>query len=239
MTGMRKRVAMTIVPETREGKVTFYEAHLSPWAEDPASIGTTSEAVATLADLVAEARAALEDHRQAQMAARSATLRYHQAVARMHAGTGGGQWILQNIKAFAQATADTGVYARAQIPVPAKPGRPGSLPAPGKPYAFDAALGQIGDLTLTWKCDNPSGTVGTIYQVRRQIGMDGPFEMVGTVGDKRFLDHTIPPGTVNCMYEVTAMRSTTKGEPALHTMRFAGGRALAPYELHALRKLVA
>jgi hypothetical protein len=60
---------MAIVPETRSEKIQFYQTHLRAWAEDPASIGVTPEAVATLAGLVDEARAAYAAHRQAQQAA--------------------------------------------------------------------------------------------------------------------------------------------------------------------------
>ena len=36
---------MTIVPETRAGKIEFYKLHLPVWAEDPASIGLTADRV--------------------------------------------------------------------------------------------------------------------------------------------------------------------------------------------------
>src|SRR5690349_17000555 len=131
---------MTIVPETRVGKIQFYQSHLDVWAEDPPSIGVTPAAVAVLADLVAEAREAFIQQRRAQDAARSATERFHAAVRAMHAGIGGGAALIQQIKTFAQVTGDPGVYARASITPPAPPGRPGSAPPPGMPHGFAVAL---------------------------------------------------------------------------------------------------
>src|SRR3954468_17938042 len=102
---------MTIVPETRVGKIQFYQTHLEAWAQDPPSIGVTPAAVAALAGLVAEAREAYNAHREAQDTARAATQRFHDAVRRMHAGGagGGGAALIQQIKSFAQATGDPGV----------------------------------------------------------------------------------------------------------------------------------
>src|SRR5256885_16805403 len=106
---------MAIVPETRSWKIQFYQTHLSKWAEAPASIGVTPEAVATLAGLVAEAREAYAAHQRAQNAARSATDMYHLKGREMHAGVGGGAYVLQMIKAFAASTDDPGLYSRASI----------------------------------------------------------------------------------------------------------------------------
>jgi len=213
---------MTIVPETRSGKIDFYWYRLPVWAQDPASIGLTPQAVAEFQPLVDAAREAQREHREAQLAARVATTKYHQAVRRMHAGGGGvvgGAALVQTIKTYAQITGDPNVFPRAHITPPSRPGRPGSAPAPGTPYRFSTNVRQTGEVELTWKCDNPDGAVGTIYQVRRQID-DGPMELVRTVGDKKFLDETLPPGTRYCTYEVTAVRSTGKGGSGRYWVQF-------------------
>lgn len=245
----RPEAAMSIVPETRSGKVEFYQVHAPVWAEDPASIGLTAEDVAELQERVDEAQAALIEHQRAQEAARAATQRYHHAVRRMHSGggipdgsptVGGvcGTALLKRIKAYAQITGDAGVYVRAQIGEPRKTGRPGSAGAPGKPYGFEVALTQMGWLELTWKCDNPDGTVGTVYQVMRALE-DGPSVPRAMVGEKRLLDETVPPGTRVIRYEVTAMRSTGKGESAEYVVRF-GAQAGGPRQTYVKpRRLVA
>ena len=99
---------MTIVPETRSGKIDFYRFHLPAWAQDPASIGLTQQAVAEFEPLVDAAREAQREHQLARQAARVATMKYHQAVRRMHAGGGGivgGAALVQTIKTYAQIEA--------------------------------------------------------------------------------------------------------------------------------------
>src|ERR1051325_6992153 len=116
---------MPTVPHTRAGKIEFYKVRLPVWAEDPASIGLTSASVDELQQLVDEAQAAYREHLEAQQTARNATLKFHNAVSRMHQGgdgVAGGATMLQLIKAYAQQTGDPGVYPRASIPAPAKPG---------------------------------------------------------------------------------------------------------------------
>ena len=51
---------MHLVPETRIGKIEFYQTHLTFWAQDPPSIGLTSDAVDELQTLVDEARQAYQ-----------------------------------------------------------------------------------------------------------------------------------------------------------------------------------
>lgn len=221
---------MPIVPETRAGKLMFYRVRVPHWAEDPAAIGLTGESVAEMQGLVDEAWEAYTAHLEAMKAARGATMRYHQAVRRMHAGAGNGTGggvacgsaLLQRIKGYAQITGDNAVYARAGIDPPAKPGRPGSAPAPGTPHSFAVSLKQTGEIELTWKCDNPDGTAGTIYQVRRALD-GGPATPLAVVGEKRLVDETVPPGTKSCRYWVTALRSTGKGGETEHTVHFGGG----------------
>jgi hypothetical protein len=233
---------MTIVPETRIGKITFYQVHLPVWAQDPASIGLTPEAVADVQQLTDEAREAYRAHYAAQMQARTATAKFHQAVRRMHAGGDGvvrsGAALLQTIKTYAQNTGDPGVYQRAQIAAPSKPGRPGSAAAPGTPYGFRTNLWQTGELELTWKCKNPDGAAGIVYQVKRKLD-DGPLTIVGTVGDKKFLDELLPPGTKQCTYQVTAMRSTGKGASASHIIWLGNAYPMQQIMVVKSRKLVA
>jgi hypothetical protein len=226
---------MAMVPETRAGKIQFYSSHLPKWAEAPESIGVTPEAVETLAGLVAEARAAYVAHTRAQIAARTATQTFHHKVREMHAGPGGGAYVLQMIKAFAASTDDPGVYSRASIQPQATSGRPGSAPPPGTPTGFQMRMLQEGVLILTWKCDNPSGTVGTVYHVRRELDGAGGFAFIGTAGsDKSFTDDTLPAGTRSCMYQVTALRSTRRGGTATYPVSFGGGGVRMPSSLGSL-----
>ncbi|MGN6725264.1 MAG: hypothetical protein ACTHLZ_05070 [Tepidisphaeraceae bacterium] len=61
-----------------------------------------------------------------------------------------------------------------------------------------------------WKCKNPRGTTGTVYQVWRRIG-GGAFDSIGTTGIKHFTDPTLPEGSTGVTYGVQAVTSTQHG----------------------------
>jgi hypothetical protein len=61
-----------------------------------------------------------------------------------------------------------------------------------------------------------------MYEVQRRLGGSGPFTYMGTVGEKRFVDDTLPAGTPSVEYQVTAVRSTRRGWPAHHIVNFGG-----------------
>lgn len=92
----------------------------------------------------------------------------------------------------------------------------------GTPFEFIVGLLQNGALELRWKCSNPSGTQGTIYEVQRQIGSGG-FACVGASGVRSFTDDTLPSGSAPVTYQVTAVRSTSRGNPAQFTVNFGVG----------------
>jgi hypothetical protein len=212
-----------VLPATRVRRIEFCESHLGVFAERADLIGTTDAAVADLADKTAATRAAYEAARAAQQAARSATLEYHLAAAAMTLAAAD---IVKQVKAKAATSADDGVYALAEIPVPR---RPSPAPPPGKPTAFAAALNADGSVTLRWTCANPRGTSGTLYQVWRRVGAGGPFEHLGATGVKRFTDAMLPAGAGAVTYQIQAVRSTAAGARAQFNVNFgvAGGASAA------------
>jgi hypothetical protein len=100
---------------------------------------------------------------------------------------------------------------------------PSARPAPGQPFAFAVELDQTGILTLKWKCDNPAGTQGTIYQVWRRVGPTGDFSYVGGSGTKSFIDATLPAGSSSVTYQIQAVRSTAVGPAAQFIVNFGVG----------------
>ncbi len=204
---------MSIVPTTDIGRITFYEAHVPAWSVLPTQLGLLPSDCAALAALVAASRAAYNQQQIALEAARAATLTMRQNVHAMHAL---GAADIAKIKAYADATHNTSVFPLALIPEPATPSPVGP---PGTPTSFIVALSQGGAVTLKWKCGNPVGTTGTIYEVRRRIG-DGAFEYLASEGRKTFTDRTIPRGAWDITYMITATRSTKRGAPAQFNVNF-------------------
>lgn len=208
---------MSIVPSTDIGRITFYEAHIAGWTAIPTQIGLVAADCTALAALITNARKAYNDQQTALEAARSATMTMHNAVLAMHAL---GSADIAKIKAFADATHNPNVFPLANIPAPASPSPVGP---PGTPFNFTVTLTQDGFVMLKWKCNNPSGAAGTVYEVRRRIGASGTFEYLGSQGVKSFSDDTLPAGSSGVTYQITAIRSTRRGTAAQFNVNFGVG----------------
>lgn len=215
---------MAIVPDSNEAKINYFASKNTPWSANAVAIGTTTGAVTALATKVSTAQARLAAVTAAREASKNATAEFNAAVRDMAAA---GADIIRQIRAKAGIDGD-GVYFLAEIPAPATPS---PVPAPGTPTAFTATLNTDGSLILKWKCANPAGAVGTMYQVCRRTGAEGQggFEAIGGTGAKRFIDDTVPSGVPAVTYQITAMRSTAQGLPGEFTVNFgvsAGGSAM-------------
>jgi hypothetical protein len=200
---------MRVLPKTLSSRISFLETHLTVWAADPGAVGLTGAEITALQGLLAEASAASLAAHEARNAARAATFAMNVAGRRMTAATSGA---IGRIKVA--AAADSEVYIRAQIPVPDPMS---TTPAPATPTRFACALRTTGGLELSWDCKNPRGTQGTMYEITRRIvgvaGAEG-FTFAGVVGEKSFVDDTVPAGATSVEYQVTAIRSTHRGAPA-------------------------
>lgn len=213
-----------ILPQSRVGRIEFMESHVAAWAASASAIGTTPAAVAAATARTTAARAAFQAHQLAQEQARAATQTFYDAVAAMSDSASD---IIKQVRARA-ATDGSAVYTLALLPVPAAPS---PSPAPGTPTAFNAALNPDGSLRLSWKCANPRGTQGTIYQIARSAG-GGPLIILGTSGKRSYTDSTVPAGAASVEYQITALRSTRVGTPARFGVKLgvAGGAAVASFQ---------
>jgi len=207
---------MPIVPEKRDAKVAFYNSKTTVWSANAVAIGTTTTAVTDLTTKVTAATTKLAAALAAKEAAKNATADADLAVRDMAVA---GAAIIQSIKAKA-AISGPSIYILAEIPAPATPT---PVPPPGTPVDFKAALNPDGSLKLSWKCPNPPGAPGTIYQVERRIGVSGTFSALTSVGTRSLTDPTIPAGTSVVTYRITAVRSTAAGLSADFIVNFGAG----------------
>lgn len=209
-------ITMGVVPATRIGKIEFYESHLSAWAANAEAIGLTSAQVLALQTLVMTARGSWLDAETAREASKASTLNFHTNTDNMATI---GSALLSNIRAFAETSGDANVYALAQIPAPSTPAPVGP---PGQPYELGIGLSQTGAVSLTWKCDNPSGASGTVYEIQRRIGSES-FQFLEIAGERSFEDGGIPAGSTGIVYQITAVRGKTRGPAAQFLVNFGTG----------------
>jgi hypothetical protein len=213
---------MGIFPPSRLGKIEFYENRLTDWAANAAGIGLTPTAIADLGTLTQAARVAYGESEKARIASQAATQAFYDAVRAMHSGPGAGSDMVDQIRGFARRTDNPQVYVLAQIPAP-QPAS--SIPPPGTPFAFTVGLLETGAIELKWKCNNPEGAGGTIYEVRRRLGNapGAAFVYVGGSGVRSFIDGSVPSGSSPVTYQVTAARSTVRGNVGQFTVTFGVG----------------
>jgi hypothetical protein len=231
---------MPLFPKSNEGKILFVQSKVTPWSTNATQIGTTTTAVTSMGTLATTAQAKLLAAVEARDASKNATADLDAAVRAM--GTAAAD-IVKQIRAKAATDGDD-VYLLAGIPAPATPSPVGP---PGTPYKFGAALDPEGVLTLTWKCANPAGAVGTVYQIGRKLGgpdAPGEFAVVGTTGKRRFVDATLTAGAAALVtYQVRAIRSTLAGTAGVFTVQFgiapSGSGASAAATLVTAPKLAA
>jgi len=196
---------MSTVPVKRIDRVQFYQNHVAPWTTNATAIGLIAAEVTDMQTKATAARTAYNNQQTAQETARAATETYYNAV---NALSTTGQAMIKQIRARAEMTNDVNVYALAQIPAPATPS---TRAAPGTPFDFKVTLQPNGNLEINWKCNNPSGTSGTTYNVFRRNLVTGEFAYLGGSGQRVFIDDTIPAGRTQLTYQIQAVRSTAVG----------------------------
>ena len=208
--------AMPILPRTVHEFLAFCVSHTEPFLEHAAAIGIPPARAAAFAEATARVKADLAAAVEADNAKLAATSTAQHSLAELRALAAD---TIAMVKAFAKSAANpTEIYALSQLPRPADR-RP--APAPGTPTGFVATIDQEGSVKLTWKCENPRGVGGTMYECRRRIGDDSQrFEFLAAVGRRAFVDRTLPAGSTGVVYEITPVRSTVRGSPARFGVNF-------------------
>jgi hypothetical protein len=209
---------MALLPQTLNGKITWYESKLPTWEANATGIGSSAPEIAALVTKTEAARAAMVAQEEAQDTAKTKTAALRNAVeAMMTAGAD----VIAKIRVKASADGEA-IYELANIPAPAIPS---PTPPPGEPTDFKVKLLNNGAITISWKCANPAGTSGTQYQVWRRVGAAGAFTYLGGTGPKEFTDATIPAGSSQVTYQIQATRSTAIGPWAQFNVNFGVGSA--------------
>lgn len=184
----------------------------------PVDIGLDLPRVVAVKNANSAAAVAQTDMIAKRAAAETSTATFNEAC-RVVRQLGGAA--VRTIDGFALATDKPDeVWNLAGIPAPKTPS---TLPPPGQPGSITAQLNSLGELTLKWKCTNPRGVTGVIYQVLRGLNGATP-ALFDLVGEKTLVDGTIPAGTTTVTYLIRARRGSSMGQPSSDFMvRFGVG----------------
>lgn len=212
------------VPKPIPAFVTFMTTHGPKFKLNAVALGMTVAQGTAYDSLASKVRTAYDARNAAEQAFKNAVLTLKAACDEGRTMTGN---LIRIIDGFASNAPDpTVVYTLADIAPPSSPTPVGS---PGKPSDFVVGLDETGALNLSWKCANPPGCTGVIYEVRRRVGPTGAFGYIGASGTRTFVDDTLPAGSATVTYQLTAIRSTARGPAAQFTVNFGieGGGGFA------------
>ena len=204
---------MGVVPQTRLGKLEFYEAHLAAWSANAVGIGLTATEVTDLTALVTAARAQFNAQQTAKDAAKAATLGFHDKADAMQSL---GSELIRTIKLYAQTKNDPGVLVVAQLPKPLPPTPAGP---PVAPTDLTASMNSDGSIRLAWK-----GSVAQrqFFSVWRQLPSQSMPLQIGSVAAKEFTDLTVPRGLTQVVYCVRAHRDAQVSVPSPNVVVYFG-----------------
>ncbi len=209
---------MPRVPNTVQDLINFCNEHATTWTPAPTVVGLSSAQVSLLKTQTGDATAAVAAQLAAKDAAKATTLTANTKVATLRKTIAA---CIRSIVTYAEAQADPmAVFAAAQVDptAPRTPSQP-----PGQPTDVTATLDTEGNITLKWKCANPTGG-NVVYSVMRRDDSAGDFSQVGVVGPRMFTDDSIPAGSPSVQYQIRAFRGQMSGPASsIFTLQFGHG----------------
>ncbi len=217
---------MSTVPTQPDQAVSWCLEHVEPWTEHALTLKLDPAAVAEFDTLTDAAQAARQALVSARLAYKNALADSRTAVKAMRTSAGAN---VTTIRATAKNSATPqAIYSLALVPAPADPA---PRPAPGKPAEFRADLLEGGGIRMRFKCPNPPRTGPVTYRVERRIGTQAPLVFFMNAKERTFDDETIPAGTAEATYAVTAQTSTRDGNTGYFSVRFGANNQATVVEL--------
>lgn len=206
---------MGTIPRKTSELLAFCEERAPIWALSSAAIGIPSDLATQFTSVTTAASASVAAQVTAVSSAQAATATAQADVAALRETLGEA---LKVIRAFAETVENpTVVFTTAKIP-PTKPRSP--IGPPGTPKDYTMSVDLAGRLHLTWKCQNPPGSMGVLYMIERRLNQAGAWALLGAVAEREYLDGTIPSGTGTVEYRITGHRAGTVGLPGTFTAKF-------------------
>lgn len=217
----------SIPTSPRAAVLAWCQAHVDTFRTNAVNIGLTADQsldFGLLTDTYASAFAAAEKARQEADALTDAANDAYRLMRRSMTNA------VTDIRQYAedQPNPQT-VYTLAQVPARQDPS---TAPPPGQPTNLSVSLvSTTGALELRWKSNNPPGTSGTSYIIRRRLPTQNDFTFIGVTGERRFVDNTFVAGPDSVEYTVQGQRADSASpESEIFTIRFGRngpGRSLS------------
>ncbi len=222
------------LPYSKVAKLEYLERRVDGWADQGAAIGVAAGQSAAAVASTEAARAAYD----AMVAARQHAEAMHTAwLGAMKTAESDGRSCLRSIVTFAKNSPQPGaVYAAASVEPPRDKA---PLGKPATPSKLRINLDTQGRANLTWGGTRHGGTVFAVQ--RRVIGVDGvqgPWDTIATVPQRKFVDEATPSGVRGVSYRVRGERvggASTYSSPITLPLGAAGnqasvGGAIAPVQ---------
>ncbi len=203
-----------VPPQPKVDQIVWFENHITAWTATPTVFGATAAQVSAVAAAVDSARKSYDAAQEAKQAAKNATVAQDQDVRTMLAK---GRDLVNIMKSFIENSSNPALWAQAGL----EPDAPrGTAPDPTAPYELKAELDSVGNVIVSWKASQPRGVSGVIYSVQRSID-NGPFALLDSVGEKQFIDETVPTSATTISYNIKSKRgSQSSGWSSALTIRF-------------------
>lgn len=224
---------MTTIPPLPADAIAWVKAHVAPWTTNAELLKLDPDALAELGALASAAADAQRAKIAALGAYENSVTAFNTAVDAMRTLASGQ---VATIRSTAKNADDPQVIYRAAL-VPARAKRT-PTPPPGTPTSFKHTLAIDGTLTVTFRCPKPPRVGAVTYRLERRLGGTGqPFVPFRTLKERKFEDATIPLGTPEVAYRVTAQTTTQDGEVTQFAVQFGsvGGSTLVEQEPDASR----
>ena len=219
---------MSTIPQSNDDALTWVIDHVAQWTTNPESIGLDAASVTELAGLAQTAQQRQQTRNNARDASRGATGAFNSQAKTMRDFAA---QQVRRIRTFAQGSEEPAtIYQTAGIPAPADPS---PAPAPGTPEGFGVSLLQNGAIEITFDCPNPARVSAVLYRVERRLGTQAPFQFLKNAMERRFIDDTIPLGTAQVAYRVTAQSATREGNPGQYAVQFGASNQVSGQQMSA------
>ena len=210
---------MSTIPRQPEQAVDWVQAHVPTWTASAELLKLDAATLGQLGALASAAATARQAKINAWNAYRNSVSTFDDAVKSMRTLAGGQ---VSTIRSTARnAENPQAIYTAAQIPAPADPS---PAPAPGTPTMFKHQLAVNGELTVRFRCPNPPRVGAVTYRVDRRVGVStNPWQPFTILKKRELTDNTIPLGSSEVAYRITAQTTTRDGQVAQFSIQFGAG----------------